>query len=112
LLDRGSVGLNAHGLAEAFSTLTGGRKFRLNPKQAAEILEREYAPALHVVTLSAGETLRALRDCGPRGVQGGAIFDYLHLVAARKARAAALYTLNVSHFRAFRRAGDPEIIHP
>jgi len=43
-LDGGGLGLFVHGLAEFFSTLTGGRKaFRLSPDQAAEILEAEYA---------------------------------------------------------------------
>lgn len=36
----------------------------------------------------------------------------LHLVAARKAKAARLYTLNVANFRSFHRPGDPEIVHP
>jgi hypothetical protein len=45
-------------------------------------------------------------------LRSGAIYDYLHLVAARKAGAARLYTLNVSDFRSFHRPGDPEIVHP
>jgi hypothetical protein len=45
-------------------------------------------------------------------VRGGGIYDYLHLVAARKAKAARIYTLNLSNFRAIYRPGDPEIVHP
>jgi len=41
-----------------------------------------------------------------------AIYDYLHLVAARKAKAARFYTLNVTNFTAIHRPGDPEIEHP
>jgi len=40
------------------------------------------------------------------------IYDHLHLVAARNAGAARLYTLNESDFQALRRSGDPEIVHP
>jgi len=113
LLDQGGLGLYAHGLVETFSVLTGGRKpFRLSPKQALEMVETDYLPCLRVTVLSATETLRAMRDCHSRGVQGGAIFDYLHLAAARKAQADRIYTLNASHFRAFHRAGDPEIVRP
>jgi predicted nucleic acid-binding protein len=113
LLDRGDLGFYVHGLAEFFSTLTGGRKaFRLSPQQAAEILEADYVPLLQIATLTPGETLRGMRECHARGVQGGAIFDYLHLVAARKGKARRFYTLNGSNFRAFQRDGDPEILSP
>ena len=113
LLDRGTAGFYVHGLAEFFSTLTGGRKaFRLSPQQAVELLETDYLPLLQITTLTAAETLRGMRECSARGVQGGAIFDYLHLVAARKGNAERLYTLNLTNFRAFQRDGDPEIRSP
>jgi len=47
-----------------------------------------------------------------RGVRGGAIYDYLHLVAARKSGAKKFYTLNLSDFLSFHRPGDPEILAP
>lgn len=103
----------AHGLAETFSTLTGGRKpFRMPAALAASVIEEDYLPALTITTLTPTEMLRAMRDAEARGVRGGGIFDYLHLVAARKAGAKRFYTLNISHFRAFHRTGDPEIVHP
>lgn len=111
LLDGGGLGMFVHGLAEFFSTLTGGRKaFRLSPGQAAEILEADYLPLQQITALTAGETLRSLRECQSRGVQGGAVFDYLHLVAARKGKARRFFTLNSSDFRGFHRDGDPEIL--
>ena len=110
LLDQPEMGLYTHGLTEAFSTLTSGRKsFKMRPSLASSILEEDYAPFLSFISLSPTETLRAMRDAEARGVRGGAIFDYLHLVAARKANATTLYPLNVSHFRSFHRPGDPEI---
>ena len=36
----------------------------------------------------------------------------MHLVAARKANAATLHTLNLDDFLHLRRSGDPEIRHP
>lgn len=103
----------AHGIAETFNTLTGGRKrFRLSASEVAVLLDVHVVPALKIVTLTVAEMLQAMREAESRGVRGGAIFDYLHLMAARKARASRLYTLDMSNFLAFRRAGDPEIVHP
>ena len=113
LLDAGPLGILTHGLVETFSTLTGGRRaFRMSADAAVTVMEEDYLPSLEAVSLTPSETLRAMRECQPRGVRGGAIFDYLHLVAARKAKAKRLYTLNLSHFRAFQRPGDPEVLHP
>ena len=113
LLDAGSLGIFAHGLVETFSTLTGGRTaFRMGAETATTVLEEDFIPSLEVISLTPAETLRAMRESQPRGVRGGAIFDYLHLVAARKARAKRLYTLNVANFRSFHRPGDPDVLHP
>ena len=113
LLDSGSLGIFAHGLVETFSTLTGGRAaFRMSAETATTVLEEDFIPSLEVISLTPTETLRAMRDSQPRGVRGGAIFDYLHLVAARKAKAKRLYTLNVANFRSFHRPGDPDVLHP
>jgi hypothetical protein len=65
-----------------------------------------------VITLSAKEMTMGLKAAPSRAVRGTAIYDYLHLVAARKAKARRLYTLDVANFRSFYRAGDPEIVRP
>jgi hypothetical protein len=88
------------------------KAFRLSPQQTAEILETDYVPMLQITTLSLGETLRSMGECQSRGVQGGAIFDYLHLVAARKDKARRFCTLNGLNFRALQRDGDLEILSP
>lgn len=113
LVARGGLGIYTHGLAETFSTITGGSKpVRLGAAVAAEMLELHYVPRLTVTSLTPVEILRAMNECERRGVRGGAIYDYLHLAAARKAKAAKLFTLNVRDFRSFHRPGDPEIVHP
>lgn len=110
---QGDAGMYAHGITETFSTLTGGKKtFRLSAAVAAEFLDDHFVPRLTITTLTSTEMLRAIREAEARGVRGGAIFDFLHLVAARKVKADRFYTLNISNFRAFHRAGDPEIVHP
>lgn len=113
LVAQGEESMYAHGIMETFSTLTGGKKvFRLSAAVAAELLDDHFIPRLTITTLTPVEMLRAMREAEARGVRGGAIFDFLHLVAARKAKAARFYTLNIAHFRAFHRTGDPEIVHP
>jgi len=113
LLDREELSIYAHGPAETFSTLTGGRRnFRMPAALAASLIEDDYLPCLKVTTLSPTQMLQAMRAAESRGVRGGALFDFLHLVAARQARATRLYTLNISNFLSFHRNGDPEIVHP
>jgi predicted nucleic acid-binding protein len=106
--------LYSHGITETFSTLTGGKKaFRVPANAASKILEHGFLPRFtSITTITPVETLGAMSEAEARGVRGGGIFDYLHLVATRKAKATRFYTLNVSHFRAFHRAGDPDILHP
>lgn len=105
--------LYSHGITEAFGTLTGGRSgYRMPPAVAASLLADAFIPRLTVTVLTSADMLRALRDAENRGVRGGAVYDYLHLVAARKAKAARFYTLNLAHFLALRREGDPDIVVP
>jgi predicted nucleic acid-binding protein len=113
LLDNEEISIYSHGLAETFSTLTGGRRpFRMAASLAASLIEEDYVPSLTVTTLTPTQMLHALRAAESRGIRGSGIFDYLHLVAARQAKAHRLYTLNVANFLSFHRAGDPEIVHP
>lgn len=105
--------VRTHAFAETFSTLTGGRLGQsITPNVAARAIEETIVPSVTTIELTPREILAALREAESRGVRGGAIHDYLHLAAARKVRADRLYTLNVRHFQAFHRAGDPEIVHP
>lgn len=103
----------AHAFAETFSTLTGGRLgFRVPASDAAKLLRQQIAPKLSNVLLDESDLLTAFEEAEIRGVRGGAIYDYLHLIAARKAGAKRFYTLNLSDFLSFHRPGDPEILSP
>ena len=91
-----------HTLAEVFSTLTGGRLgVRLNSQAAAEFIESNLAERLEWIGLSGADYLATLQRAHTTGVRGGAIYDLLHLAAARKAKAGRILTLNVRHFEAF-----------
>lgn len=100
-------------LAEVFSILTGGRLGRrVGAATAAKLLEQSIVPLVEMVSLSARETMAALKAAEARGARGGAVYDLLHLVAARKARADAVVTLNGRDFQALAISGDPRIQAP
>lgn len=108
-----NMGIWSHALSETFSTLTGGRLgYRVAASEAAKILRNFITPRLTIVTLTYKDLLGAYAEAEERGIRGGAIYDYLHLVAARKSGAEKLHTLNSSDFKAFHRAGDPSIHRP
>ena len=103
----------AHAFTETFSTLTGGRLgFRIPAADAASLLRQQISPKLKSISLDKENLLSAYEEAEARGVRGGAIYDFLHLVAARQAGAKIFYTLNLSDFQAFHRPGDPEIQFP
>lgn len=113
LMATGDCIIYVHALNETFSTLTGGRMMpRVEPSTAATLIEQSVLPFVTPVALSTDELMKALNNAQSVGVRGGALYDYLHLVAARKTKARRVYTLNIRHFQAFHRQGDPEIAHP
>ena len=113
LLTSGPFGVWAHGFVETFNTLTSGKiKPRPSASSAATALRRSIRPRATILHLPDDPMLGAFDEAELRGVRGGAIFDYLHLVTARQHDADHLYTLNTSHFQSFWRDGDPAIVHP
>jgi len=113
LVAAGGHGVYAHALAETFSILTGGRQGRrLKPGLAARLIEKSVLPFVQLRTLSGPDLMAALHECEARGVRGGAVYDWLHLAAARKAGAEVLYTLDTRDFQALVQPGDPVIAAP
>ena len=110
LVGQGGHSLYVHALAETFSILTGGRNARrVDAGVAVQLLEESVLPFVKTVSLTGKDVMAALND---GRVRGGAVYDYLHLVAARKAGAERLVTLDLRHFQALARAGDPHIEGP
>jgi len=89
-----------HSLAEVFSTITGGRRagWRVDADDAADMVE-DLAKDLSFVELTHWDVVKHLKAAKGLGVRGGRVHDYLHAVAATKAGAGKLRTLNVEHFR-------------
>lgn len=88
----------SHSLAECFSTLTGGRLgFRCDANQVARMLQ-ELSDDLIIVPLDSKEILKALVTAKSRGVRGGLVHDFLHIVAAEKSGIERVFTLNRDDF--------------
>ena len=102
-----------HALNETFAILTGGGLgFRIDAALAAELIHKHITSAMTVVTLDGDETTKAHTKARRHGVRGGGVYDYMHLVAARKAGAEAIITLNFSDFQHLAREGDPAVRRP
>ncbi len=113
LMAAGEHALYVHALAETFSILTGGRLGRrINAAAATRLLDQSVLPFVSVQSLSGKDVMAALTECEARGVRGGAVYDLLHLAAARKAKAEVLLTLDDRNFRALAKPGDPRIENP
>ncbi len=104
----------AHGLLECFATLTGGRHpASLPPSEAATLIaENMRAGAVSMIQFSAEEILELMKAAHQRGVRGEAVYDFMHVCAARKAGANRIFTLNKRHFTAIAPELAPQIFHP
>ena len=87
-----------HTLAEMFSALSGGNFHIRVPANDAARMVRAVAERLRFVNLSEVEILNALDKAQARGVRGGRVHDYLHALAADKAKADALLTADINDF--------------
>jgi len=74
---------------------------RLSGHDALVLLESNWG-RVNVVTLTAPEYWRLLRECRDDGVSGGQVYDAVIAACARKARAQTLLTWNLDHFHRFR----------
>lgn len=94
----------AHTLAETFSQLTkgtlknaDGQTIALLAYDAAKTLEA-WAGRMTIVVLDGKQIIAALKQAQKKGIRGGAVHDYLHIVAAEAEGAEKIYTLNVKDF--------------
>lgn len=102
----------AHALAETWSVLTRlPIQPRVGPAPAVSMMEHLDA-AVEVEPVDAGLQLDALRRAASRGLVGGAVHDALHLLAAERAGAEVLVTLNPRDFERLRVARSPRVVEP
>ncbi len=102
-------------MLESFASLTGGEKphLRLPGKTAAAVLRGNIEEfQAQVVSFDAGEIFELLARAQDAGARGGAVYDYIHVGAARKAGAERIFTLNKRHFTAIAPDLSAIIFHP
>jgi predicted nucleic acid-binding protein len=93
---------STHALGEVYGTLTGGRlPIQLTPAEAIALIEENVLSRLEMLELSLPDYRSALKSAKSVGARGGAIYDVLHLQAARRGEAKRILTVNVRHFQAF-----------
>jgi predicted nucleic acid-binding protein len=113
LLRKRDLATWTYALAEVFATLTGGRLgLRVPAAVATALMQSSLLPRLRLIELPGADLIDAIGESERAGVRGGAILDFLHLVAARRSAATTLYTLNHRHFVAVARKGDPKVEEP
>jgi len=99
LSERSEVACAAHSMAECYSNLTrAGKGYGIPPLSAIEIV-KSFSSSFMLVSLTAHETMQAIRDAAERGIAGPPLYDALLLACARKVQARAIYTNDVSDFR-------------
>lgn len=107
-LDAGEHFTRLHLFSEFFSIMTGrgvsatdaeGKEVRVifDAADAAKWL-RDFADKVTLVEVDKKETLDALDQAQSRNVQGARVYDYVHALAAVKARAEVVLTRNLSDF--------------
>lgn len=102
-----------HALNETFATLTRGLLgTRIDADVAVRMIFESIVPCVQFVEVTATDVIDAQASARRHGVRGGAIYDFMHLVAARKCAVKKLATLNANDFLHVRREGDPAIERP
>ena len=92
--------LTTHCLAELFATLTAlPLKPRLLPTDVQRIIQQSILTQFTLISLGADHYREAIQLTVTQNLVSGAVYDALHLVGARSAGCATLYTLNLRHFR-------------
>jgi predicted nucleic acid-binding protein len=89
---------SAHALAEAYATLSGDKRQRINPHDAAEMVNG-CCKSLRIEALDAAEMAGLVQIAPEKGICGGSFFDAIHAQTARKIGCKTISTLNPSHFR-------------
>jgi len=97
-----------HSLSEVFSALTSGNlTIRVGATAAARMVA-DVAKHLEFIDLTSVEVLSALEQSQRRGVRGGRVHDFLHAVAAEKAKAPRLLTADQNDFESLLDSVDIE----
>jgi len=88
-----------HALAECYATLTAlPLPRRIQPAEAARLIEENFFGHLDVVPLSAADYKAAMARVAALGLHSGAVYDALHVRCAEKADCDRIITYNTADF--------------
>ncbi len=105
--------VSAHSLLEVYSVLTRlPRSPRLQPSQAANLIEENVLQRFTVVALTAKEYGALVGSVARQGATGEQVYDRLHLECARKSGAERIYTFNTRHLVALAPALAARVMAP
>jgi len=95
---KAAIATSTHGLAETWATLTRlPLAIPLAPRVALEVIRR-LERRITVLALARSDYRAALERSSSRGLRSGVVFDALHLEAALRWKAGALFTFNRGDF--------------
>lgn len=97
---------STHTLAECYATLTAlplGR--RIQPAEAARLINENFASHLEVVSLTAADYLAVVARVSFLGLQSGSVYDALHVRCAEKAKCDRIITYNTADFERLKPPG-------
>jgi predicted nucleic acid-binding protein len=99
----------AHSIAEVYASLTRlPVQPRIQPDQAARIIQENILPYFTTTPLERGDYVSALERVSAGGWSGGKIYDALLLQCAARCKVKRIYTFNLGDFR---RLAPPELRH-
>ena len=98
LVNSSEVFTSAHALAEAYATLSGDPRLRIQPQDAAQMVE-DLISTVAVRALRVADYRHLISSAPARGIRGGTIYDALHAQTARLCGCKEIRTLNVPHFK-------------
>jgi predicted nucleic acid-binding protein len=94
--------ISTHAVAEFFAVLSAMPTIpRLHPLDVIRLYEENIRPFFTIVPLDQTDYETALQMATSAGRASGAVYDALHLVAARKRQCDRFYTCNLRHFLTF-----------
>ncbi len=98
LVNGSDVFTSAHALAEAYATLSGDPRLRIQPADAAQMVE-DLAATVAVRALRAADYRQLISSAPAKGIRGGTIYDALHAQTARLCGCTEIRTINLPHFK-------------
>lgn len=108
-----SVFISAHSLAETYAVLT---RLPLSPRITSDIarylLRENVENMAKVVSLTAQDYQKVLKNVTELGLSGGIIYDAITLYAAEKSKVDQLLTLNVRDFERLKPKKNDFVLRP